>query len=156
MDYLEQRADDAAANLRLYERRAPSLATLHGAMFKARRRMARRQQDQFNNYRDWHGYKPLIATLIITLLCFADAFLTTILLSKGAIEVNILMDWLIQKDIHIFTIVKMAVTSIGLLVLVMHSNFIVYKIVSVRHILYAIVPLYTLLILHELNMLANI
>jgi hypothetical protein len=156
MDFQQQKADKLAVNLRLYDRRAPSLSTLHGALFKSRRRHSRREQDQFNNYIDWHGYKPLIATLIITLLCFADAFLTTVLLSKGAVEVNILMDWLIQKDLHAFTIVKMAVTGIGLLILVMHSNFMVYKYITVRHIIYALVPLYTLLILHELNMLANI
>jgi hypothetical protein len=156
MDFQQQKADKLAVNLRLYDRRAPSLSTLHGALFKSRRRHSRREQDQFNNYIDWHGYKPLIATLIITLLCFADAFLTTVLLSKGAVEVNILMDWLIQKDLHAFTIVKMGVTGIGLLILVMHSNFMVYKYITVRHIIYALVPLYTLLILHELNMLANI
>jgi hypothetical protein len=156
MDYQEQKADEMAIDLRLQDRRAPSLATLHGALFKSRRRSSRREEDHINNYLDWHGYKTLIATLLITLMCFADAFLTTVLLDKGAVEVNILMDWLIQKDLHIFTIVKMAVTGIALLVLVMHSNFKIYKYITVRYVIYALIPIYTLLILHELNMLANI
>jgi hypothetical protein len=156
MDYQEQEADELAVDLRLHDRRVPSLATLHGALFKSRRRHSRRLEDHFNNYIDWHGYKPLLATLIITLLCFADAFLTTILLGKGAVEANIIMDWLIQKDLHLFTIVKMAITGIGLLILVMHSNFVVYGLITVRHIIYALVPLYLLLIVHELNMLATI
>lgn len=156
MDLQEQELDALDADLRLYDRRRPSLATLHGALFKSRRRHARREEDKFNNYLDWHGYKPVLAILVITLLCFADAFLTTILLGKGAVEVNIFMDWLIQKDLHVFTIVKMAVTGTALLVLIMHSNFMVYRYITVRHIIYALVPLYTLLILHELNMLAVI
>lgn len=154
MDSQGQDVDDYEANLRLYDRRQPSLATLHGALFKSRRRHARREEDMLNNYLDWHGYKPLLAALIITLLCFADAFLTTILLGRGAVELNILMDWLIQKDLQIFTIVKMAVTGIALLVLVVHSNFTVYRYITVRHIIYALVPLYGLLIVHELNMLS--
>lgn len=156
MEYLEQQVDDTAGELRAYDRRTPSLATLHGTLFKGRRRHARRRQDHINNYLDWHGYKPLVASLIITLLCFADAFLTIILLGKGAVEVNILMDWLIQRDIHVFTIVKMVVTGSALLVLLTHSNFVIYKYITVRYVIYALVPIYVLLILHEINMLVNI
>jgi len=99
---------------------------------------------------------PLATTLLIILLCCADAFLTTVLLSKGAIELNIFMNWLIQKDIHVFTIVKMAITGTALLVLVMHYNFMIYRYIAVKYVMIALVPAYLLLILHELNMLANI
>ena len=139
--------------LRLSDRRTNSLATLYGALFKCRRHHARRQDDKFNTYLDWHGHFPMYATVLIFLLCFADAFLTTILLSKGAVEMNLLMDWLIQKDLQTFAIVKMAVTGVALLILVMHYNFLIYKYVAVRYIIYALVPLYGLLIVHELNML---
>lgn len=137
-------------------RRSASLKTLYGALFKSRRRQARRTEDRINTYLDWHGHLPVITTIIIILLCFADAFLTTILLSKGAVEMNILMDWLIQKDLQTFTIVKMAVTGVALVVLVFHYNFLIYRFVAVRYIMYALVPLYSLLILHELNMLAHL
>ena len=78
------------------------------------------------------------------------------LISQGAVELNILMDWLIQRDIHMFAVVKMAVTGIALVVLVMHLNFRIYRFIAVRYILYALVPVYSLLIYHELNMLASI
>ena len=52
--------------------------------------------------------------------------------------------------------IKMAITGIGLFILVMHSNFVVYGFITVRHIIYALVPLYLLLIAHEINMLATI
>jgi len=156
MDYMEQQAVDTVTDQRVCDRRKPSLATLHGTLFKGRRRQARRQEDQINSYLDWHGYKPPIAALLITLLCFADAFLTTILLGKGATEVNVLMDWLIQRDIHAFTIVKMVVTGIALLVLLIHSNFVIYRYITVRYVIYALVPVYVLLILHEINLLTSI
>jgi hypothetical protein len=152
----EQATSERAVEQRATDRRTTSWNTLHGALFRTRRKASRRYGDKHNSYLDWHGHKPLIATLIIILLCFADAFLTTVLLDKGAVEANILMDWLIQKDMQIFTIVKMAVTGAALLVLVMHFNFRIYRYVSVQFLLYALIPVYILLILHELNMLANI
>jgi hypothetical protein len=138
------------------DRRNPSLKTLLGALRHQRRRESRRENDHLDSYTDWYGHGPFAATLIIILLCFADAFLTIVLLSKGAVELNGLMDWLIQKDVHTFAVVKMTMTGLALIVLVMHFNFRVYRVVAVRYLLYALVPLYSLLIFHELTMLANI
>ena len=138
------------------ERRTPTLSTLHGALFLNRRRRFRRNDDRVNSYVDWHGHMTLATTLLIILLCFADAFLTTVLLEKGAVELNVFMNWLIRKDIHTFAIVKMAITGTALTVLVMHYNFRIYKYIAVKYILFALVPGYSLLILHELRMLASI
>ena len=66
------------------------------------------------------------------------------------------MDWLIQKDTHMFVVVKMSMTGVALIILVMHFNFRIYKYIAVRYLIYALVPLYSLLIFHELTMLANI
>jgi hypothetical protein len=156
MSLQPQNFDGRAIEQRKVDRRKPSLSTLHGAMFLTRRRRFRRDEDDVNSYKDWHGHMPLATTLLIILLCCADAFLTTVLLSKGAIELNLFMDWLIQKDIHVFTIVKIAITGTALLVLVMHYNFMIYRYIPVKYVMIALVPAYLLLILHELNMLANI
>ena len=78
------------------------------------------------------------------------------LLSKGAVELNILMDWLIQHDVHTFAVVKMSVTGTALVVLVMHFNFRIYRFIAVRYLIYGLVPIYSLLIAHEINMLANL
>ena len=148
--------DDQSNDQRLYDRRQPSLKTLLGSLRHYRRRHLRREDDQLNSYTDWYGHWPFAATLIIILLCFADAFLTIVLLSKGAVELNGLMDWLIQKDTQMFAVVKMSMTGTALIILVMHFNFRIYKYVAVRYVIYALVPLYSLIIFHELTMLANI
>ena len=148
--------DDQSNDQRLYDRRQPSLKTLLGSLRHYRRRHLRREDDQLNSYTDWYGHWPFAATLIIILLCFADAFLTIVLLSKGAVELNGLMDWLIRKDTYMFTVVKMSMTGIALIILVMHFNFRIYRFVAVRYLIYALVPLYSLLIFHELTMLANL
>jgi len=141
---------------RRHDRRQPSLNTLLGAIRQYRRRHLRREEDSLNSYTDWYGHWPFAATLTIILLCFADAFLTIVLISKGAVELNGLMDWLIQKDAHTFAIVKMSMTGAALIVLVMHFNFRIYKYIAVRYLIYALVPLYSLLIFHELTMLAKL
>jgi len=147
---------DRAVEQRNQDRRKPSLKTLLGALSHRRRRHPRREYDHINSYTDWYGHWPLAATFTIFMLCFADALLTMILLSKGAVELNGLMDYLIQKDIQLFTVVKMSVTGVALIILVLHFNFRVYKYIAVRYLIYGLVPLYSLLIFHELNMLAQI
>ena len=148
--------EEQSTDQRLHDRRQPSLQTLLGSLRHYRRRHLRRDDDKTNSYTDWYGHWPFAATLIIILLCFADAFLTIVLLSMGAVELNGLMNWLIQKDTHMFTVVKMSMTGVALIVLVMHLNFRIYKYVAVRYLIYALVPLYSLLIFHELTMLANL
>lgn len=148
--------DNPKAEQRGEDRRQVSTKTLYGALFQRRRRSSRRDNDQLNSYTDWYGHWPFAATFIVIVLCFVDAFLTTVLLSHGAVELNILMDWLIQKDILTFAIVKMSVTGIALLILVMHFNFQVYRFIAVRYLIYALVPVYVLLIAHEVNLISQI
>jgi len=152
----DNQEDNRAVEQRQDERRQTSGKTLVGAVLHKRRRTHRRDNDHINRYIDWYGHWPFAATLTITLLCFADAFLTIVLLSNGAVELNILMDWLIQRDVHTFAVVKMAVTGTALIVLVMHFNFRIYRFIAVRYLIYALVPMYSLLIAHEINMLANL
>ena len=156
MDMTHKSLDDRAIERRDNERRRFTVRTLFGALFLYRRREHRRHQEHINSYTDWYSPWPLIATLVIIILCFVDAFLTLILLSKGAVELNLFMDLLIQKDTQLFTIVKMAATGIALIVLVMHFNFRVYRIIAVRYVIYAFVPLYMLLVAHQINMLYQI
>ncbi|NNJ94822.1 MAG: hypothetical protein HKP57_08780 [Halobacteria archaeon] len=153
---IKQQPGGNTTEQRLTERRSTSLSTIHGTLFRNRRRVSRRDGDHLDSYVDWYGHLPLAATVSIILLCFADAFLTTVLISAGAVELNILMDWLIQRNIQLFAVVKMAVTGVALVVLVMHFNFRIYRFIAVRYILYALVPAYSLLIYHELSMLASI
>jgi hypothetical protein len=137
-------------------RRRVSAQTFLGALFKQRRREIRRDDDRIGSYIDWYGPWPFLASLLIIVLSFTDAFLTMILLNNGAIEMNVLMDWLIKKDVQTFAVVKIAVTGLAIIILVMHFNFQVYRIIAVRYVMYALVPVYMLLILHEINMLTQI
>ena len=89
----------------------------------------------------------------IVLMSCLDAFFTLILINNGAVEMNVFMDWLINKDIQTFTAVKVATTSLALIVLLMHHNFRVYRIFVVRYLMYALVPMYMVLISYEIMLL---
>lgn len=127
-----------------------------GALFTLRRRQSRRKDDRLNSYIDWYEPWPLVASVVIILLSSLDAFLTLILLNHGAVELNILMNWLIETDIRTFAAVKLAVTGLALIVLVLHFNFHIYKVLPVRYLIYALMPLYAFLIAHELSLLSEL
>jgi hypothetical protein len=146
-------SDGNVVERRQQERRRRTVHSLLGALFTLRRRRSRRKDDQLNSYIDWYEPWPLVASVLIILMSCLDAFLTLILLNHGATELNVLMDWLIRKDIRTFATAKIAVTAVALFVLVMHLNFNVYKVLPVRYLLYALMPLYAMLIAHELSLL---
>jgi hypothetical protein len=156
MKLIPRASDDRAIEHRRNDRRRFSMRTLYGTLFLRRRRTSRREDDLLNSYIDWYGPWPLIATIMITVMCCLDAFFTLILIGNGAVEMNIFMDWLIQKDVQMFAIVKMSVTSVALVVLVMHFNFRIYRVIAVRYVMYALVPIYMALIAHEINLLQQV
>ena len=148
--------DDRAIERRRHQRRRFSLRAMLGALFTLRRRQSRRKDDRLNSYIDWYEPWPLVASVVIILLSSLDAFLTLILLNHGAVELNILMNWLIETDIRTFAAVKLAVTGLALIVLVLHFNFHIYKVLPVRYLIYALMPLYAFLIAHELSLLSEL
>jgi hypothetical protein len=148
--------DEATVERRRQDRRRFNLRSLFGALFTLRRRRSRRKDDQLNTYIDWYEPWPLVASVVIILLSSLDAFLTLILLDHGAVELNILMDWLIKMDIRTFAAVKLAVTGLALVILVLHFNFNLYKVLPVRYLIYALMPIYAFLIAHEISLLGEL
>jgi hypothetical protein len=148
--------DGTTLERRHQDRRRFSLRSLFGALFTLRRRQSRRKEDQLNTYLDWYEPWPLVASVVIILLSSLDAFLTLILLNHGAVELNILMDWLIKMDIRTFAAVKLAITGLALVILVLHFNFQIYKVLPVRYLMYALMPLYAFLIAHEIILLGEL
>jgi hypothetical protein len=148
--------DERAIERRRNDRRRLSFRSLYGALFILRRRHSRRKDDLLNKYVDWYEPWLLIAGVLIILLSCMDAFLTLILLSHGAVEMNTLMDWLIKKDIRTFATAKIALTTLAVLVMVIHFNFNLYKILPVRYLLYTLMSLYALLIAHEIILLGEL
>ena len=110
----------------------------------------RRRGDDANTYVDYYETRILVVTMITIICCFLDAAFTLNLLSVGATELNLFMATLIETDVHMFVQLKIALTSLSLILLVIHKNFMVGGMLRVLHVLYFFCGCYLTLIGYEL------
>lgn len=103
--------------------------------FRPRRRAHRRDSDDFIGHTDWLDSELLYLTMGILVLCTADAIMTLNLLRIGAQEANFFMAHLIERDEFLFGATKMALTGLGLILMVMYARFRVFRLIRVHNIL---------------------
>ncbi len=100
------------------ERRRFSWRTVVYGFAFSRRHTHRRAVDDEVIFLDWHHpWLFFLATGTMLLSC-ADAFLTLQLLDRGMIEANPIMNAVMSQGTAFFTSVKLAMTAVGILVLV--------------------------------------
>jgi hypothetical protein len=85
-----------------------------------------------------------------------DAFFTLNILARGGVEVNPFMSALLAYDTTAFMVAKMLITVTGLLIVLIHINFQILKIFSMKAMLVSILAGYGLLIGYELFLLTMI
>jgi len=139
-----------------HDRRRHSLRTLTycGLHGRGRRRHRRRAGEDY--YLDWYDPTLVYAVMGIMLLSSFDALLTLTLLTRGAYEANLFMAQLLSISDHLFVIIKLAITGLGLLFLLMHAHFRIFGIITGRQAIHALLPVYGLLIAYELLLLVMI
>lgn len=137
------------------ERRHLTLsAFFHGAL-NPRRRIGRRSSDHYAVI-DWHSPGILALVLGILGLSVLDGVLTLILLSNGAREINPIMALFVPHNLFGFAIAKLALTGLGVCVLVACSRMRLFRGVPGEVFLYAALGAYVTLIVYELRMLAQL
>ena len=100
------------------DRRDLSWRTLIFGYLRSRRRTTRRVSEGIPIFTDYHHpWLFFMATGIMILSCF-DAFLTLQLIDRGAIEINPFMAVVINQGTLAFAVIKMLLTSFGILALV--------------------------------------
>lgn len=100
------------------ERRQFSWRTVALGFLRSRRHSHRRSSDEEVVFLDWHHpWLFFLATGTMLLSC-ADAFLTLMLLELGMIEANPLMSAIMAHGTVVFTSTKLAMTGVGILMLV--------------------------------------
>jgi hypothetical protein len=125
--------------------------------FKPRRRQpARRGGEDRVQLLDWHASHLMAVAVGILLLCFADAFMTLILLSNGAQEINPVMARLVYGSVTLFTGLKMAVTGASVVFMVLLAHYRFMRLVRVELALYAVLVGYAGLIGYELWLVSKI
>ena len=102
---------------------------------------------------DWHHPQWLAVAILTLLLCSADAFLTLMLLSHGAVEANPFMEPLVDGSPLTFTLVKMGLTSSGIVTLILLARVRILRRVPVSYLLYTVLFGYAALVGYELWLL---
>ncbi len=100
------------------ERRQFSWRTVFYGFARSRRHVHRREVDNEVIFLDWHHpWLFFLATGTMLLSC-ADAFLTLQLINLGMIEANPVMNAILGHGTAWFAGVKMALTGVGIMILV--------------------------------------
>jgi len=129
---------------------------LYGSFRPRRRRPSRRLDEATFRALDWHGAHLWAVSIGILILSVADAFLTVILLSRGAVEVNPFMAAMVGRNLTLFAGLKMAITGVSVMLLVFLARYRFMRVVRVEVILYCVFGAYLMLIYHELGMLRQL
>ena len=130
-------------------RKRPTWSIVYGS-FSPRRRDPRRSEDRNRFIADWHHSGLLYTSIAILLLSAADAYLTMRLLGQGARELNWFMAQLIHADAREFVALKMALTGLGVVVLVTRRHTLLFGRIPTERILYVVLLGYVALVLYEL------
>lgn len=128
-------------------------SVFYGSFNPRRRRPARRLDDSRFHPVDWYSAHLLVVSVVILLLCAADAFLTAILLLRGADEMNPFMAVLVYRSVATFAAAKMALTGTSIVMMVFLARYRFMRIFRVEFVLYAVFAVYAWLIGYEIWML---
>jgi hypothetical protein len=138
------------------ERRLSILGALWESSFARRRLGPRRDTDRHPVMTDWFQPQWLATAIIILILSSVDAVLTLALISRGAIEINPLMEPLVRGSGQSFALWKFGLTSMGVVVLTMVARLRVFGGVIVGSLLYVVLAGYLVLVGYELLLLRSI
>ena len=104
-------------------------------------------------YVDYYAGHLMVSTIAILFLSIGDAFFTLNILANGGEELNWLMAILIEDNVEKFVAFKLALTSMALILLVIHHNVQLIGGIRVRHLKYMVLIGYSALIGYELFLL---
>jgi hypothetical protein len=151
-----EKAHAPGAERRRVDRRRQVLRGLLVGSFHARRRQPRRASEQALAAVDWHHPQWLATAILIMMFSSADALLTLALLEHGAYEANPMMRPLVSGPGLIFVLVKVGVTSGGVVLLTLLARMRVFGRLSAGVLLYVLLACYAALLLYEFSLLGLI
>jgi hypothetical protein len=131
------------------ERRTRTLRALFTGSLTPRRRGLRRDTDAGIVAVDWHESRWLAVALLIVILSCADAFFTLRLIAEGAYEVNPVMATFLDGSLWGFALVKIGLTSLGVVLLTALARARAFGRFSVGMALYTVLLVYAVLVAYE-------
>lgn len=136
-----------------YDRRRLSWRTFARGCVTPRRRRSRRN-DEHDMLVDWHEPHLLFLALSILFASITDAFLTLMLMTQGAEEVNPILHYVLHEIPTAFALIKLLLTSVGVIVLVAMARATVFRRIRVSSIIHVCLAGYLVLIAYECWLLA--
>jgi hypothetical protein len=124
---------------------------IHGSL-RPRRRAPRRAGEHGLSAVDWHHAQWLAIAVLIVVFSCSDAFLTLVLIEQGAYEVNPLMRPLVGGSALAFTLVKIGLTAVGVVLLTQMARMRAFGRVPVGLLLYGLLTVYGVLIIYEFRL----
>jgi hypothetical protein len=137
------------------DRRAFGWRTVVFGFLRSRRREHRRSAEEAPVFIDWHHPWLFFLAVGIMLLSCLDAFFTLRLLDQGAIEVNPVMALAISHGTLAFTMCKMLMTGIGILMLVFLSRSRLFNSIRTGLFLTIFFSAYACLVCYQFILLLN-
>ena len=130
------------------DRRALTWRTFLMSGFSPRRRGGRRAGEH-EHLVDYHEPYLLLLAVAMLILSVCDAFLTVKLLADGAEEANPLLAFVLNEHPRLFAVAKMALTGLGVVLLVALARTKLFKLVRAAMALQLLVLAYFTLVAYE-------
>jgi hypothetical protein len=141
--------ESAPERRRFAERRRFSWRTfIHGACF-GRRRHARRLDGGGLPYIDQFETGLFLSSVGVMVFCCLDAFLTLVLMGRGAREVNPFMEVMMRYDTEVFIWAKFTLTALGVVFLLPLQRLRFLGRWEVKSLIYALFAGYACLVGYE-------
>jgi hypothetical protein len=137
------------------DRRAFGWRTVIFGFLRSRRREHRRSAEGEPVFIDWHHPWLFFLAVGTMLLSCLDAFFTLRLLDRGAIEVNPVMALAIDHGTLAFTVSKMLMTGLGILMLVFLSRSRLFNRVRTGLFLTVFFSVYACVVCYQFVLLLN-
>jgi hypothetical protein len=98
---------------------------------------------------DFHEPYLLFVAVLMLVLSVADAFLTVTLMTEGAEETNPLLAFVLNEHPRLFAACKMALTGLGVVLLVALSRTLLFRIVPASVFLQGLAVAYFVLVVGQ-------
>lgn len=142
-----------ASERRQTDRRRHVFHALVVGSFRRRRHGPRRAGESTLSAVDWHHPQWLAIAIFIVAFSAGDALLTLALIDQGAAEVNPFMAPLVAGSPLAFAMVKVGVTSGGVIVLTQLAGIRAFGRIPVGVLLYSTLAVYGAVLLYEMHLL---
>jgi hypothetical protein len=113
------------------------------------RRVTERRAASHQGYVDRYPWPIVLSAVALFTLGLADAYCTLALLEAGAREANPVMEALLRAAPGWFVPVKLSITALGVVLLVLHKNFFLFRRFSAANLMHGLVGVYVCLMTYE-------